>query len=78
MKRFAILLIERVHPNDVVMGESCHPLGFLDEALGEGIIATQMRMQDLNRDRAVQPQVRPAIDDAHAAAGDFLVYSIFS
>ena len=65
-----------VDGDDVGMLELGRRARLADEALAELLACGQLRVQQLERDRAPQMHVLRAIDDAHAAAPGHLVDAV--
>jgi hypothetical protein len=64
----AVLLARVVDGDDVGVVERGGDLRLAEEALAGGGVLDELGADDLQRDGALQQQVRRAIDDAHAAA----------
>ena len=75
-KRDAVLFADVVQRADVRVVQAGDGLRFALEALLHLGVVGEVRRQDLDRDRAVQPRVGGLVDLAHAAgaegAGDFV------
>nr|WP_238705462.1 hypothetical protein [Serinicoccus profundi] len=59
-----------VDTDDVRVGQPRRSAGLGDEAPHEGVVVGQVRPHDLERDRAVQPEVPRAVDRGHPAPGE--------
>ena len=57
--------------HDVRVRELRRRLRLAREAHADGDVVRELRRQDLDRDRAVEPQVAGAVHDRHAPATDF-------
>ena len=62
-----------VDRHDVRVDEVGGRAGLALEPLDEALVVQQVPVHDLERDDAVQPQVRPLVDHRHAAAGHRVV-----
>ena len=69
----ALRLVDGVDVDDVRMVELRRGLRLAQEARLDLAAERELGRQDLDRDRALQPPVFRAIDDAHAAAPDLAV-----
>jgi hypothetical protein len=67
-----------VDGNHVRAGQPGHRPGLLDEPADEVSVMSQLRVGDLERDRALEPRVRPEVDGGHPAARDPGVHPVAS
>ena len=67
-EQHAVVLARVVDGEDVGVLDRGGGLGLGDEAPAEVLVVGEDRVDDLQRDRALQPELRRAVDDAHAAA----------
>jgi len=73
-----LMFFDGIDGDDIVVLKPGHRTGFSHEPLCEGGIATQVGMDLLDGDDAMQGAVESFIDYAHSATGDFLLYDVFS